>query len=93
MDDILITRNNLQLINEIVQRVSQSFSLKDLGELHHFLRIGVSKTTQGLHLSQERYIKDLLHKAHMIDAKETPTPMVSSLQLSKYERNRNINRT
>ena len=61
------------------------FSLKDLGPLHYFLGIEVTRLANGsLHLSQQKYIRDLLAKSKMDKAKGISTPMVSNLKLSKF---------
>ena len=41
-------------------------------------------TTKGLHLSQTKYINDLLCKAKMQFSKSSSTPMTSGLKLSAY---------
>ena len=61
-----------------------SFTLKDLGEVDYFLGIQVRHTTEGLHLSQTKYIKDLLCKAKMQFSKSSSTPMTSGLKLSAH---------
>ncbi|RVW65795.1 Retrovirus-related Pol polyprotein from transposon RE1 [Vitis vinifera] len=48
------------------------------------LGIQVRHTTEGLHLSQTKYIKDLLCKAKMQFAKSSSTLMTSGLKLSAY---------
>lgn len=85
VDDILISGNSSSRIQSIIDQLHQKFSLKDLGEVTHFLGIEVSKTTLGLHLSQAAYITELLQKVKMLEAKSYPTPMVSDLKLSKEE--------
>lgn len=83
VDDILITGDSEEEIQTIIEDLSKIFSLKDLGEVHHFLGIEITCTTNGLHLCQSKYIRDLLDKAHMSGAKGTGKPMVSSSKLSK----------
>ncbi|RVW93071.1 Retrovirus-related Pol polyprotein from transposon RE1 [Vitis vinifera] len=83
VDDIVVTRSSSQEIHELISRLSGLFSLKDLGELSYFLGIEVKKTTDGgLHLSQKKYIQDLLKKTKMDGAKSLPTPMLFGLKLS-----------
>ncbi|KAL5540260.1 hypothetical protein UlMin_044401 [Ulmus minor] len=81
MDDIIVTGSNKEEIEKLITVLNNSFSLKDLGQLNYFQGIEVKTTTEGLHLSQKRYIKDLLIKSKMDNAKPLPTPMVSSLKL------------
>ncbi|XP_042029931.1 uncharacterized mitochondrial protein AtMg00810-like [Salvia splendens] len=85
VDDMLITGNSSSAISQIIAQLNEKFSLKDLGEVKHFLGIEVSKTSLGLHLSQGAYITQLLDKVKMADVKPHPTPMVSDLKLSKFE--------
>lgn len=66
-------------------QLNSKFSLKDLGEVSHFLGVEVSKTSHGIHLCQAAYIKELLLKVKMDGAKASPTPMISDLKLSKHE--------
>lgn len=43
--------------------------MKNLGYLHHFLGIEVSRDANGLFLSQSKYVKDLLSRTSMLDCK------------------------
>ena len=53
--------------------------------MHYFLGIEATTTPSGcIHLSQQKYIHDLLTKAGMASAKPMPTPMLSSLKLSAH---------
>lgn len=64
-----------------------SFALKDLGALHFFLGIEVQTTSDGLALSQTKYVHDLLRRVGMTGCKGAPTPMstVDKLSLSVGE--------
>ena len=61
VDDIIITGSSMHAIKSIISHLGSRFVLKDLGPLHYFLGIEVSKVADGsLHLSQTKYINDLL---------------------------------
>nr|XP_033512620.1 cell division control protein 2 homolog A-like isoform X4 [Nicotiana tomentosiformis] len=45
--------------------VHHQFAMKDLGDLHYFLGVQVVRSSGGLHLSQQKYISDMLLKFHM----------------------------
>lgn len=84
VDDIIITGSSSTAITSLITTLSSHFALKDLGPLHHFLGIEVSTLPSGhLHLSQRRYIQNLLHRTNMLDSNPQPTPMISSLKLPK----------
>ena len=63
VDDIIVTGSCSAKIQQVIQDMQQTFALKDLGELSYFLGIEVSKIQNGIHLSQAKYIADVLAKA------------------------------
>ena len=82
VDDIIITGNSQQHITRFIASLSHRFSLKDLGDLTYFLGIECTRTASGLHLTQERYIADLLHRTNMKNAKSVATPLCSTSNLT-----------
>lgn len=82
VDDIIVSGNSETAITNLIATLSQRFSLKDLGDLSYFLGIEVLRTLQGFHLSQRKYIGDLLYRTNMTNAKPVPTPMCVSESLS-----------
>lgn len=64
-------------MQRILEDLKQEFSIKDLESLHYFLDIEASFTPYGLHLSQAKYICNLLRQANMIDANAVRTPMAT----------------
>lgn len=63
VDDILITGSNTSTINQILALLTTRFSVKDAEDLNYFLGIEAHRTTHGLHLSQRKYILDILHRS------------------------------
>ncbi|KAI5425964.1 hypothetical protein KIW84_031693 [Lathyrus oleraceus] len=59
-----------------------------LGKLDYFLGIEVTHLPNGsLHLSQTKYLTDLLSKTNMLNSNGMPTPMVSTSKLSRIGSN------
>ncbi|KAM1492902.1 hypothetical protein ACFX14_024715 [Malus domestica] len=54
--DIIITGSSTEVIQQVIDSFTFEFDLKDLGDLHYFLGIQITKTSQGLFLSQTKYI-------------------------------------
>ncbi|RVW43373.1 Retrovirus-related Pol polyprotein from transposon RE1 [Vitis vinifera] len=81
VDDILVTGSDTAAITSLIAQLNSEFSLKDLGEVHYFLGIQVSHTNNGLHLSQTKYIRDLLQKTKMVHCKPARTPLPTGLKL------------
>lgn len=75
VDDIILTGNNQQQLDQFIQALSSCFSLKDLGTLSYFLGIEAHHTSHGLLLTQQRYIADLLQRTKMMDCNPVSTPM------------------
>ena len=84
---MLITGSSSVAVRQVIKLLSEHFSLKDLGEVKHFLGIEITNTAQEIHLNQKTYIKELLAKLGMQEAKGCSTPMVSNLKLSKEDGN------
>lgn len=82
VDDIIITGADSSSVEEFIHALSRRFSIKDLGALHFFLGVEVTRTPTGLFLSQQNYIRELLEKVHMHEAKSAPTPMTQKTVLS-----------
>lgn len=86
VDDFLITGSCKKEIEHVIQFLDKQFSVKDLGQLNYFLSIEVNKLSDSeLHLCQTKYIKELLIKTDLNEAKPLPTPMTSNIHLSKYK--------
>lgn len=84
VDDIIITGNNLPFIQQLVPKLNSVFSLKELGKLDYFLGIEVKHQPSGsLILTQSKYIRDLLAKTNLLEAKPATSPMVSGCKLTK----------
>ncbi|KAL9239991.1 hypothetical protein vseg_014258 [Gypsophila vaccaria] len=75
VDDIIITGSTPHAVDTFVTTLANRFSLKDLGPLSYFLGVEVIPCAHGLFLNQQKYIRDLLHKTNMDDAKPASTPL------------------
>ena len=67
VDDILTTRSNAEVVSTLIKQLDVMFFLKNLGEIAYFLGIQVTHhTVNGFHMSQQKYIRDLLVKTKML---------------------------
>jgi hypothetical protein len=83
VDDIVLTASSDTLLRRIISALQQEFSMKDLGPLHHFLGISVSRSDTSLVLSQRQYILDILERAGMSSCKPCSTPVDTHSKPSK----------
>jgi hypothetical protein len=78
VDDIVLVGSSDSAIEHLVQTLSHTFPIKDLGCFDYFLGIEATYTMEGMILTQHKYVLDLLHRAHMEDCRAVTTPMSTS---------------
>jgi hypothetical protein len=85
VDDIVLTNNSTPFLDGLILQLRKVFDIKDLGPLHYFLGLQVSRTTDALHVTQTKYASDLLVKHQMVDSKPAKTPCSPNTRLSIHE--------
>ena len=69
VDDISVIGCNAIAVQRFIDLLGKRFSIKDLGDLTYFLGVEVATTSNGLLISQRKYITDLLACTNMTGAK------------------------
>jgi hypothetical protein len=82
IDDIIVVSSSSTVVDALLRDLSADFAHKDLGPLHYFLGIQVSRNSDGLSLSQKKYAIDLLFRAGMQHCKPAVTPLSTTEKLS-----------
>ncbi|RVX04841.1 Retrovirus-related Pol polyprotein from transposon RE1 [Vitis vinifera] len=85
VDDIIVTGSSPVLIQQLIHKLHSLFALRDLGQLSYFLGIEVTYDGGSMHLSQRKYITDLLQRTSMLDSKVAATPGTVGLSLSQFD--------
>lgn len=85
VDDILLTGNAYDEIQQLKSHLDHAFTIKDLGQLHYFLGIEVSYTNKGMVLTQHKYTKNLLATSGIQNFKKVATPLPLNLKLRADE--------
>ena len=60
VDDMIITGDDMQGIQDLKHFLGRQFEMKDLGPLNYFLGLEVSSSTDGYYLTQVKYTSDLI---------------------------------
>ena len=60
VDDMIITGDDLNGIQELKNFLSQQFETKDLGYLGYFLGLEITHSTNGIYITQAKYASELL---------------------------------
>ncbi|GKF92096.1 putative ribonuclease H-like domain-containing protein, partial [Tanacetum coccineum] len=61
------------------------FQISSMGELIFFLGLQVKKKTDGIFISQDKYVADMLKKFDLASVKTAITPMETKIALTKDE--------
>jgi hypothetical protein len=59
VDDIIVASSVPSATTALLKQLNEEFALKDLGDLHYFLGIEVSRIRDGIVLTQENYANDV----------------------------------
>ena len=83
VDDIIFGCTNNSSVQWFANSMQSEFEMSMIGELSYFLGLQISQKPEGLFLSQEKYLKEMLKKFQMEDSNPMSTPIVSGCKLSK----------
>eukprot|EP00253_Pinus_taeda_P033517 PITA_33517 len=88
-----VRANDDFLIADFKEVMKNEFEMTDLGLLRYFLAIGVKKSKNGIFISQEKYVADILERFFMQNSKPPSIPPIMGLKLSKEDCSNNVNLT
>ena len=81
-----MTGNDEREKHEVEQRLAIEFEIKELGKLKYFLSLEVTYSTQGIFISQQKYVTDLLAETGKIGCKPISTPMDPNHKLGEAKK-------
>ena len=85
VDDLIFTSNNPRLFEEFNKATSLEFEMTDLGLMSYYLGSEVKHMKDGIFISQEGYVREVLKKFKMLDYNPVNTPMECGIKLSKFD--------
>lgn len=65
VDDLIFKRSKVNQVEEFKEVMNKEFEMIDLGLLKYFLGLEVVKGKEGIFMSLERYVDDILKKFKM----------------------------
>lgn len=74
---MLLTVNDKSAVKNIINQLSENFSIKQLNLATTFLNIQIKPTVQGCFLTQQHYVENLLYKVGLWHAKLVSNPLPS----------------
>jgi hypothetical protein len=81
VDDIIFGSTNQDFCKEFRNMMAKEFEMSMIGELSYFLGLQIKQMKNGTFISQGKYIKDMIKKFGLQDAKPMSTPMGTNDQL------------
>ncbi|KAL6337946.1 hypothetical protein AAG906_005411 [Vitis piasezkii] len=93
VDDIIFGATNDSLCKDFSKCMHSEFEMSTMGELNFFLGLQIKQLKEGTFINQAKYIKDLLKRFNMEEAKVMKTPMSPSIKLDMDEKGKSIDST
>ncbi|KAL0451861.1 UNVERIFIED_CONTAM: Retrovirus-related Pol polyprotein from transposon TNT 1-94 [Sesamum latifolium] len=87
VDDMLIVSSSMTLIRELQNNLSKNFKMKDLGDAKKILGMSIERNGKSstIFLNQKSYVKNVVKKFSMSNAKSTSVPLAAHFQLCKNQ--------
>jgi hypothetical protein len=83
VDDIIFGCNKDSLVQWFSSAMESEFEMSMIGELPFFLGLQITQRSDGIFISQGKYLREMLKFFQMEDSKPMATPMVTGCKLSK----------
>ncbi|GJU66799.1 putative ribonuclease H-like domain-containing protein [Tanacetum coccineum] len=85
VDDIIFGSTKKSLCVEFEQMMHKRFQMSSMGELTFFLGLQVKQKDDGIFISQDKYVADILKKFDFVTVKTASTPIETNKALLKDE--------
>ncbi|GJU17216.1 ribonuclease H-like domain-containing protein [Tanacetum coccineum] len=83
VDDIIFGSTRKKMCTEFEKMMHKKFQMSSIGELTFFLGLQVKQKEDGIFISQDKYVNEILNKFGFSDVKTVRTPMETQKDLLK----------
>nr|GEY15799.1 hypothetical protein [Tanacetum cinerariifolium] len=83
LDDIIFGATNKDLCRSFKKLMKDKFQMSSMGELTFFLGLQVKQKKDGIFISQDKYVADILRKFGLTEGKSASTPIDTEKPLPK----------
>ncbi|GJY11213.1 putative ribonuclease H-like domain-containing protein [Tanacetum coccineum] len=90
VDDIIFGSTKKSLCIEFESLMHKKFQMSSMGELTFFLGLQVMQRDDGIFISQDKYVADILKKFDFVTMKTTSTPIETNKALLKDEEAKDV---
>jgi hypothetical protein len=87
VDDMLLVRNNMDVIKEVKSQLSSKFDMNDLGAANFILGMEIERdhTNKKLWLNKKKYVETILQRFNMQESKSIKVPIPIGVKLFAYQ--------
>jgi hypothetical protein len=85
VDDIIFRCNKESLVQWFSFAMESEFEMSMIGELSFFLGLQITQRSEGMFISQKKYLREMLKRFQMEYSKPVGTPMATGCKLSKED--------
>ncbi|RVW39030.1 Retrovirus-related Pol polyprotein from transposon TNT 1-94 [Vitis vinifera] len=85
VDDLIFTGNDELMFAEFKHSMKHEFDMTDLGKMRYFLGLEVLQKSDGIFISQKRYVLEVLNRFGMDKSNSISKPIVPGCKLVKDE--------
>ena len=82
VDDMIFAANSQDLIDGFKRRISDRFKFKLLGPVQSFIGWNVTRTSNGIFLDQQKYLKSLIQEQNLGHLKPVETPFPANADIT-----------
>ena len=93
VDDIIFGSTNEKLFQRFSKLMQSRYEMSMMGELTFFLGLQVHQRSEGIFISQAKYVRDLLKKFDMVECSPAKTPMSTAVKLDADDKGKYVNIT
>ncbi|GJT37603.1 putative ribonuclease H-like domain-containing protein [Tanacetum coccineum] len=90
VDDIIFGSTKKEMSTEFEKLMHDKFQMSSIGELSFFLGLQVKQKSDGIFISQDKYVAKILKKFDLASIKIASTPMETNKPLTKDEEAENV---
>ncbi|GJX54608.1 putative ribonuclease H-like domain-containing protein [Tanacetum coccineum] len=90
VDDIIFGSTKKEMSTEFEKLMHDKFQMSSMGELSFFLGLQVKQKSDGIFISQDKYVAEILKKFDLASIKTASTPMETNKPLTKDEEAENV---
>ena len=85
VDDLIFIGNDLSMFDEFKSSMTCEFDMSDLENVRYFLGVEVLQNTDGIYISQKKYVLNVLKKFGMEESNSVQSSIVPGYKIFKDE--------